>query len=836
MRTGAGRPVRKRKGRGRMVRAALASACAAAAVPLAAPLVVSPAAAQEPPPPRRETQNLFGITGLIDTPSARVQPDGQLSFTAGYFGGFLRNTLSFQVLPRIEGAFRYSMLNKFFSPNLDLFDRSFDIKILLSDETKNFPAIAVGLQDFLGTGIYSGEYVVATKQIRPDLTLTGGFGWGRLAGTGNLRNPLTFFSDGFEDRDTVRLQTGTVRFGQFFRGPDMGVFGGLEWRPNFLPGVSVKAEYSPFDYSIDAGFGDFEQEIPFNFGIDWQATDLISVGAYAMYGTTFGVRATISTNPGVDIAPQDLGPGPLPLRPRPPVEQGPPPGLGPVVERIGPAPAPGSDLALSTLELEAATEGARWAIAQLPPGASDGTCPEGTALDIDAQLGVIDGVTFRDATGAPICSVVLRPAGQRYVETKRLRRGGYDTAWFSDPAQHERVTERVRAALRADRLDMVSFSLEPQRVRLEIANPTYNAPPQAIGRAAVSLANALPPSVEDLEITLVEQTLPVVTVILRRARLEAVAETPDEERDSWLGAQVVDTPPRPGSPLPEFTGYPRYSWFITPALPISLFDPDAPLRADPSIRAGARLELARGASVSGSVIKSLFGQFDDIDRPSDSTLPHVRSDYRFYLQEGDPGVERLTADYLFKMAPDVYGRVSAGMLERMFGGVSGEILWKSVDRDWGLGAELNYVRQRDYDMLAGFRDYDVITGHGSFYWDTGWNDMELQIDAGRYLAGDYGATFTLSRRFSNGWEIGGFFTLTDVPFDEYGEGSFDKGLFLTIPLRWGLPFETRERVPITIRPLTRDGGARLEVFNRLYPIVREADRTDLQKDWGNFWR
>ena len=29
---------------------------------------------QEPPPPRTETRNLYGMTGLIDMPSARVQP------------------------------------------------------------------------------------------------------------------------------------------------------------------------------------------------------------------------------------------------------------------------------------------------------------------------------------------------------------------------------------------------------------------------------------------------------------------------------------------------------------------------------------------------------------------------------------------------------------------------------------------------------------------------------------------------------------------------------------------------------------------------------------------
>ena len=59
---------------------------------------------------------------------------------------------------------------------------------------------------------------------------------------------------------------------------------------------------------------------------------------------------------------------------------------------------------------------------------------------------------------------------------------------------------------------------------------------------------------------------------------------------------------------------------------------------------------------------------------------------------------------------------------------------------------------------------------------------------------------------------------------------------LTIPFAWGLPYETRSRLDMNIRPLTRDGGARLSVANRLYPIVQEVDRGDLRADWGHFWR
>jgi hypothetical protein len=129
----------------------------------------------------------------------------------------------------------------------------------------------------------------------------------------------------------------------------------------------------------------------------------------------------------------------------------------------------------------------------------------------------------------------------------------------------------------------------------------------------------------------------------------------------------------------------------------------------------------------------------------------------------------------------------------------------------------------------------VVTGHASLYLDTGWQGISAQLDAGRYLAGDWGGTITLKRRFANGWEVGGFATFTEVPFDEFGEGSFDKGLFLTIPFNWFLPYESRSEFTALIRPLSRDGGQRLVVENRLYPIVEDMGRAELRDGWGGFW-
>jgi hypothetical protein len=149
--------------------------------------------------------------------------------------------------------------------------------------------------------------------------------------------------------------------------------------------------------------------------------------------------------------------------------------------------------------------------------------------------------------------------------------------------------------------------------------------------------------------------------------------------------------------------------------------------------------------------------------------------------------------------------------------------------------EVNYAVQRDYDQLLGFRDYDVVTGHASAYYDFG-NGFHGQVDAGRYLAGDWGATFGLDREFENGWSVGGYFTLTDIPFEDFGEGSFDKGVRINIPLDFVLGRPTRREAGTTLQSLNRDGGARLRVEGRLYDVVRDAHYGDLEDSWGRFWR
>jgi hypothetical protein len=795
-----------------------------------------PARAEAPVPPERPEKNLFGMTGLIDMPSAYMQPDGELTFTTSYFDGSMRNTLSAQFLPGIEAAFRYSTLDELEGGNT-LYDRSFDVKLRLIHEGPLWPAVAVGLQDFLGTGVYSGEYVVATKSfLDGDLQVTGGVGWGRFAGVNTVDNPFCKLVNRLCDRERNTGRGGNVDIDSFFSGEDMGIFGGLRWRTP-VDGLTLKAEYSSDDYEREETSGAFDRDIPLNFGLEYRLTDSIDVGAYYMYGSAVGVRLSLSGNPFRRAVQADGEAPPRPLLPRPEPDEGALARLfGEVRTLIGGQPARKSFGETGITEVKVTTvEGVRIADATLP-ALADYACPEEAARAIDAEYGVLDAVSFRHADGTAVCTVALRPAGEQAIRQTVRAATRYPTDWYQDPARRQEIVERLAEALDADAIGLFGIELEPERVAVYIENARYRAMPRAIGRTARALAATMPPSVALFEIVPVEDSLPTASVMLERAALERQAGRPDAAWDSWVSARVTDAAPADWSEVEgTMEQFPRLDYSINPTVPLNLFDPDQPVRADLSVNLRGQVELMPGLSLNGAVSKRLIGDLDDIERESDSVLPRVRSDIARYLREGDPGITRLSADYVTKLDEGLYGRVSAGYFEMMYGGIGGELLWKPAERDWGIGADINWVRQRDFDQLFGFRAYDVVTGHASLYWDTGFYGLNLQVDAGRYLAKDWGGTFTLKRRFANGWEIGGFFTLTDVSPNEFGEGSFDKGIFLTIPFNWFVPFDSRSSYSTVIRPLTRDGGQRLAIPDPLYPKVADIDRGGLGTGWGSFW-
>lgn len=677
--------------------------------------------------------NFYGVAGLIDMPSAETLPDGTFAVALSHFGGQSRYTLTFQALPWIAASFRYNGVQ-----NLNLggfstyYDRGFDLRFRLLKERRRWPEVTLGLQDFVGTGIYAGEYIVATKgfdapgTLPGRLKLTAGLGWGRLGSNGSIGSPFGANRPTFD----VNSTGGQVAYDQWFRGP-AAPFAGLEWQINDRFGLKV--EYSSDAYTLENRQGVLTRRSAVNFGAEWQVANRTRLGAYYLYGTEVGVTAQIQLNPHVPITPLA-------------------------------APAPRT--------------------------------------------------------------IQSRPDPARAPEA-------YTTAWAASDSAAPVLRDRVEPLLRADGLALESLEVSASRAELRFRNERYASQAIAIGRAARALANTMPPSVETFRLVPVSGGLGLSATEIRRSDLEALEfdgqATEALRAVTLLGAARA----RPGPGTAYATDrYPAFNWSLAPFFQPSYFDPDLPVRIDVGAELSASWEPAAGWTVAGTIRHRLAGNVAD-GRGSNSVLPRVRTEQTAYAQS-DTTLTNLFVSKQWKPGHDLYARVSAGYLERFFGGLSGEVLWKPVNSSLALGVELNYVRQRDFDQGFGFQDYSVATGHASAYYEFG-PGLLAQVDVGRYLAGDLGATFSLDRSFDNGWSVGGFFTLTDVSSEDFGEGSFDKGIRFTIPVNWFLGKPSQNAVGTTIRPIQRDGGQRLEVPGRLYGQIRNAHARALDGQWSRVW-
>lgn len=706
---------------------------------------------------RGPSYTTFGTPGLLEMPTAESAPRSDIAATLSYSesGGY-KTTFTYQLTDRLSGSFRYSVFDIYREDindgSFETFDRSFDIQYRLTDETTYFPAIAVGLRDFLGTGRFSSEYIVASKSFGPNLIVTGGIGWGAMGTNNSFDNPLSVFGEEFNDRPVYDDRIGGVGDGdtggqlstnQWFRGP-AAAFAGIEYQ--VTPKLGFKAEYSSNEYTPRTYNPAVDYQSPFNYGVTWRPRPGVEIGASYLYGSDFGVQATFFVNPEVRPTASGLDPAPAPVR--------------------------------------------------------------------------------------------VRTADQRAAQT-------WDRAAQPEPAVRAGLTE----LLKVEGARLLALEITDTTARVRYENTRFRSQAQAAGRVARMMSQIIPPSVNTFILEPVERGIPVSAIRINRTALEAFENRVGATEAMLEQVSFGAAGGRDGLVF-NIDDRPRFEWGIAPYLTLVLFDQSGPINQDVGLNFDAKYRISEGLVASGRASVSLLGEQEPLsffDNPND--YANVRTDVAYFGRDGGVRLEHLTLAHYGRVAPEIYSRVTAGYLEKMYGGVSGELLWKPVNSRFALGAELNYSIMRDQDMGFTFAeyetqedgsrvevgDYEVVTGHLSAYYDFG-NGYHGQVDVGRYLAGDWGATVALDREFGNGWRVGGYFTLTDMPFDQFGEGSFDKGIRVSIPFDYFIGTPSQRRVTNTLRSLTRDGGARLNVDGRLYDVVRDGHEADMTDTWGRFWR
>jgi len=674
------------------LRALILASAAAAATPAAA----------EP--------SLTGQTGLIYMPDARLDPDG--TWRTGYSRAEPYGAVwtSLTALPRFEGSLRYTEINGVpgfgSQPNTDYGDykdKSFDAKFLLIEEGKVWPAVAIGGQDLFGTEIFRAGFVTFGKKLG-DFDFTLGYGSERIDGG----------------------------------------FGGLRFRPQWLKGWALVAEYDAYDYARDHG-----SDIT---GVDQRKKEVVGgieyrygwLGLQGSYGhDEAGVNAYISI----------------------PLQQ--------------------NDFVPDTEEPE------------------------------------------------PYVKITPRPSLDQ---------------WNSDPTHRQRM---MQALLRQD-FKNVSMATQGDRLNVVLTNIRISDMSRAVGRAARTIVLLAPIETREIRITYTVNDIPFATYTftdvrrlqryfngqIGRAELAETVEVTfakpgsDEvpySKDDLLAAIDVERK----SAFFDKTEGDIYSFRlesgtlsrfkISPKIALYLNDPSGAFRYDAYLNASYDHYLGKRFFFNSAARFTLLEDVSDVTQPSNSTLPHVRSDIAEYYDENGFKITRFMVNKYFHPVERVYARASAGIYELMYGGVGGQVLYHPAAERWATDLSLDWLKQRDFEGFFGFQDYETVTALAAFHYRMPFYGLTGTMRAGRFLAKDSGVRFELKRRFRSGFEIGAWYTFTDGN-DITSPGSpsspyYDKGIYGSIPLNTMLARDTQTTAGFSISPWTRDVGQMVVSPGDLYDTV-----------------
>ncbi len=670
--------------------------------------------------------NNFGMPGGIDTPSAESFPDGQFSVSNSFFGGTIRTNLSFQISENITGAFRYSRIPSSLGDHRGYYwDRSFDVHYLAFREKKYIPSIAIGLRDFIGTGLYSSEYIVASKSIGKRIKLSAGIGWGRMAGTNSFSN---LFGRGNNRANVSVGSGGTVHVDQFFSGKNSPLLS-INYMLNDKIDLVGELSSDSYSHEVSSPVG-MARKSDFNIGLKYKIAPDLSIMGTLMHGNSLGLMGVLALNP--KNAPYKGGFEPAPM---------------PILDK---------STRLKTKENN-----------------------KKDLFEINSKLLSLDGI-------------------------KLLR-----------------------------------LNLVDKQMIVDIVDRNYQDVAQMIGRVARILSKTSPPEVENFNIFIIDYSsgFYISEVKIDRLSLEKNELLFNGPKLLWDSINIKNVPTEYYEEVrKDFT---PLTWSFYPDIDIMLFDPHAPIRWSLGWESNVEYRITDSMALSGSLKQPLLSTLDDVKRGPKPGLPHVRSDFMYYYRDIGQKIfiKNLTFDHYVKPFKNIYGQINLGYLEMMYAGARSEIIWKDSNKPYGFGLDIAKLRKRGTFGDFSLKNENYSTYLASVYYDLP-NKWNIKIDAGKYLAGDYGSTIAVARNFNNGWEIGAYATLTDVSFETFGEGSFDKGITLRAPLSWFTGKKSQGWRNTVISPIAGDGGAKLDLEENKYLFrkINKYGKSSFRNNWKRIYR
>ncbi len=676
--------------------------------------------------------NSIGQVGLINTPSAENKGEQSIYFTVKRNSFTKLGTLTVTPFDWLEASYFYYRPDDIVwggKVGSDL-DKGFNVKFSYKPENIYLPRLAVGLDDFAGTGRFTKEYLVATYDLNR-IKISSGVGWGMFVGDVHvIQNPLAVFSESFNNRSDVsrkHRKGGNPATDKWFKG-DAVVFGGIEMYLDRKKRFSIKVESNPFDY-FKFGRGVFSEK-----SFDLRQSDAnYNIGASYKF-SEFG------------------------------------------------------NIDLSYIK--------------------------GNTINLSISFGFSS----------------KKPLRKKNKFNPSIKNSNYGQS------KKDEFYRDLLENLNNNNLYLQSANLDEENLSITIDTELFN-PIQYSSRTAYIANKVLDFNnieINNIDVGLVKRGMEINNITYRVSDIsnEKTFKVIAKNRSQINNINPTDYKKDEFRPLLKF---PIIYSSIEPDIETHIGSPERFLFWGLGVRLSNEIQFNRNLTMTSVIAQSLSNTFDEKDSNPDSKMERVRTEILDYLQQSDDiFIKNLQIDYINSFRRNTSFRVGIGYLEKMYGGFTSEILYKPFDKNFAISAEYNRVKKRNYDGRFNFLDYQTTTAHvNSAYYIPSQNIL-IKLSIGQYLAGDKGYTLDISRRMPSGWSSGFYFSRTNVSPELFGEGSFDKGFYIRVPFNIFTKNYQKDSVNFSMKTLTRDGGQKLEINNRLIDSFYGSSKNEINENWHNY--
>lgn len=735
------------------------------------------------------SQSDFGGVGLMQMPTGRMAPEGEFNFATSYNDEYQHFTASVQLFPWFETTVRYTQVQDLlyssdpnFSGNTKYTDKGIDFKVRLLEESNWLPETSIGVRDFGGTGLFDGEFIAATKRVGP-LDFTLGIGWGYIGNSGNLTSDKKDLNYNC-DRDTsYGGKGGTVDYQRWFKGC-AALFGGVEYQTPWDP-LRVKVEYDGNDYQSDfpvvRGGIAMPQDSKFNYGLLYRFGDWGDLHLSYERGNTWTLGFSLQTNFN-ELTQIKRDPAAAKYKPIP--------------------AAPLTHVQTTNTPLDSVNS------SEQTPAIASATLDNTTEIAdvhlIQPQEGMLETAINWSKVAQDLQSIAGYNNPKIYLDSDSITIIGEQTKFRDRNEAHQRA-----ATILANNSDLTRIK------EYRLIETHYSQPITETRIDAEKFAQVVSFGYLNAKITDASQ---VSVPSLPQGQLVTNSDK------NWLDKLGFDISP---TMVQSFGGSESFYMFNI------------------GVTGSANYRFTDNFEFGGSLYLNLYDNYDKFlyDVPPDGTdLKRVRTLIRQYVHDNPVRVNNLQLTWMDNLSDNISYQAYGGYLEMMYGGVGTEFLYRPLNSQWAFGFDVNYAKQRDPDSMFGFfkdeNQFDpltnrayrvqtgVVTGHATAYYQPEWfPNTLLRVSAGQYLTEDKGVTVDFSKQFDSGVIVGAFATKTNLSADEYGEGSFTKGFYISIPFDLMTVKSTHSRAFLSWMPLTRDGG---QMLGRKYNLF---DVTDARAPW-----